>query len=189
MRSYIAVAIFMISGAPASMVSAQAANPDVIASEKAAITDLAWMNGNWRGEASTSTPSGMHSVIQTERIGDLLGGTVKLLEGKGFNADGSVVFNAFGVISFDAEKKTYSLHSYAMGREGSFPMERTSTGYVWSIPAGPSTIRYTATLHEGIWTEVGDRIVDGKPPMRFFEMNLKRLGTSDWPTNGSLSPK
>lgn len=128
-------------------------------------------------------------MTQTERIGDLLDGSVKLLEGKGFNADGSVGFNAFGVISYDAAAKTYSLHSYAQGREGSFCLQPTATGYVWEIPAGPITIRYTATLKDGVWNEVGDRIIPGKPPQRFFEMNLKRVGDSDWPRAGSMQPK
>ena len=150
---------------------------------------LSWMDGNWQGPAETTTPNGPHRVTQTERIGNLLGGTIKLLEGKGFTADGSIGFNAFGVVSYDADAKTYSLHSYALGREGSFALTPTATGYVWEIPAGPATIRYTATLKDGLWTEVGDRIVGDNPPQRFFEMNLTRMGDSDWPVAGSLTPK
>lgn len=131
----------------------------------------------------------MHRVTQTERIGNLLGGTIKLLEGKGFNADGTTGFNAFGVVSYDPAAKTYSLHSYAMGRERSFPLKPTASGYVWEIAAGPATIRYTATLKDGVWNEVGDRIVGNNPPQRFFEMNLKRVGDSNWPTAGSLTAK
>lgn len=188
MRS-IALCLVALASMPTAAAIAQQADPAAISSQKAAIADLSWMDGKWRGEASTSGPTGVHRAIQTERIGNLLGGTVKLLEGKGFNADGSVGFNAFGVISYDPAAKTYALHSYAQGREGSFPLEPTPTGYVWQIPAGPTTIRYTATLKDGVWNEVGDRIVAGKPPQRFFEMNLKRLGGSEWPAAGSMSRK
>ncbi len=37
-------------------------------------------------------------------------------------------------------------------------------------------MRYTATIQEDLWQEVGYRIIPGKQPIRFFEMNLKRIG-------------
>jgi hypothetical protein len=51
------------------------------------------------------------------------------------------------------------------------------------------TIRYTAVIKDGAWREVGDRIIPGKDPIRFFEMNLKRIGDSDWPGGGAISQK
>jgi len=60
---------------------------------------------------------------------------------------------------------------------------------VWEIPAGPMTIRYTAVIKDGGWLEVGDRIIPGKEPVRFFEMNLKRVGDSDWPVSGTIPMK
>ena len=50
------------------------------------------------------------------------------------------------------------------------------------------TIRYTATIKGGSWLEVGDRILPGKEPVRFFEMNLKRIGDTTWPAAGRCSP-
>lgn len=174
----------------AASAPAQAQNADQtsIAAQRAAIAVLSWMDGEWRGEAVTQSPSGPHRVTQTERIGSLLGGSIKLVEGKGFNRDGTVGFNAFGVIAFDPRTKAYTLHSWAQGREGNFALEATSSGYVWRIPAGPGTIVYTAKVKDGHWNEVGDRIVPGKPPQRFFEMNLTRLGDGRWPAGGGLTP-
>ena len=169
--------------------AAQTADPAILQAERDALAKLAWMDGAWRGEAVTGTGSSAHHVTQTERIGPLLGGTVKLLEGKGFNGNGSVGFNAFGVISYDPASRRYTLHSYAQGHAGDFVLTPTDTGYVWEIPLGPMTIRYTATLQDGIWTEVGDQIVAGQPPRRFFEMNLRRFGDSAWPAAGGLGPK
>jgi hypothetical protein len=40
----------------------------------------------------------------------------------------------------------------------------------WSIPAGPATIRYTAVIRNGVRKKVGDRVMPGKDPVRFFEM-------------------
>ena len=50
-------------------------------------------------------------------------------------------------------------------------------------------IRYTAVIKDGAWREVGDQIAPGKEPARFFEMNLKRVGDTDWPAGGAISPK
>jgi hypothetical protein len=65
----------------------------------------------------------------------------------------------------------------------------TGDGYVWEIPAGPATIRYTAVIKDGTLHEVGDRIVPGKDPVRFFDMTLKRVGDTDWPAGGAIPMK
>ncbi len=169
--------------------AAQNADGDMLTQEQAAIGKLSWMDGTWRGPATTRGPAGEHKIIQTERIGNMLGGTIKVIEGKGFNPDGSVGFNAFAVISYDPATKRYSFRSYAQGRSGTFVISPTADGYVWEVPAGGATIRYTATLTKGVWTEVGDRIVAGQQPQRFFEMVLTRVGDSDWPAAGGMTRK
>ena len=115
-----------------------------------------------------------------------LDGSIKVIEGRGYNVDGSVGFNAFGIISYDPATKVYTLHSHAMGQVGDFVIKPTADGYVWEIPAGPMTIRYTAVIKDGTLREVGDRIMPGKEPVRFFEMNLKRVGDTDWPAAGAI---
>lgn len=162
----------------------------LLKAQREAMAPLAFMDGVWRGPAWTILQSGeKHNITQTERIGPFLDGTVKVIEGRGYNADGSVGFNAFGTISYNPTNKVYTLHSYAQGNVGDFALNRTGDGYVWEIPAGPMTIRYTAVIKDGAWREVGDRIMPGKDPIRFFEMNLKRVGDTAWPAAGAVSPK
>lgn len=162
----------------------------VMAAQREALARLAFMDGVWRGPAWTLLPSGeKHAVTQTERIGPFLDWTVKVIEGRGYDADGKVTFNAFGTVFYDPSTKRFTLHSYALGNVGDFALTPSSDGFVWEIPAGPVTIRYTATIKEGTWKEVGDRIAPGKDPVRFFEMTLKRIGDSDWPAAGAISPK
>lgn len=182
------VAAVIICAASGTGAHAQDADPQAMAAEKSALAELSWMDGTWRGEAVIQTRNGPHKITHTERVGLLLDGSIRLVEGKGFNPDGSVGFNALGVISFDPQTSAYSFHSYALGHEGNFVFKPTTGGYVWEVPAGPMTIRYTATLKGGIWNEVGERIVAGQAPQRFFEMNLKRTGDSDWPMVGSQRP-
>ncbi len=158
--------------------------------QREAMMSFARMDGAWRGTAWTILPGGAkHEVIQTERIGTLLDGTIRLVEGRGYNADGSTAFNAFGVIAYDPQKKSYTLRSHAQGRYGEFSIKPTADGYVWEIPAGPMIIRYTATFKEGAFREIGERIVEGKEPARFFEMNLTRVSDSAWPGAGAIPPK
>src|SRR6185503_9710455 len=165
-------------------------DPNLIAAQKEAMAPLAFMDGVWRGPAWTILASGeKHSITQTERIGPFLDGSVKVIEGRGYDPDGKVTFNAFGTISYDPAKRAYTLHSYAQGYVGDFALKATSDGYVWEIPAGQMTIRYTCVVKDGAWREVGDRIMPGKDPVRFFEMNLKRVGDTTWPAGGAISPK
>ena len=162
----------------------------LIAAQKEAMVPLAYMDGVWRGPAWTILPSGeKHNITQTERIGPFLDGSVKVIEGRGYDPDGKVTFNAFGTISYDSARKAYTLHSHAMGYVGDFALTLTADGYTWEIPAGPTTIRYAAVVKDGVWKEVGDRIAPGKEPVRFFEMNLKRVGDTTWPSAGAIPPK
>ena len=163
----------------------------LIAAQKEAMLKFAFMDGVWRGPAYTILPSGVkHSITQTERIGPFLDGSVKVLEGRGYEADGRVSFNAFGTISYDVAKKIYTLHSYAQGFSGDFVFTPTPNGYVWEIPAGPGvTIRYTAVVKDGTFKEVGDTIVAGKEPVRTFEMVLKRVSDTDWRAAGAVPQK
>jgi hypothetical protein len=162
----------------------------LIAAEREAMVPLAFMDGIWRGTAWTILPSGeKHTITQTERIGPFLDGSVKVIEGRGYDPDGKVTFNAFGTISYNPATRAYTMHSHAQGNVGDFVLTPSADGYVWDIPAGPMTIRYTAVVKEGAWREVGDRVTPGKEPVRFFEMNLKRVGDTDWPAAGAVSPK
>jgi len=81
------------------------------------------------------------------------------------------------------------MHSNAMGHVGDFVLTPTPDGFTWEIPAGPMTVRYTAIVKDGTWREVGDRVAPGQDPVRFFEMNLKRIGDIDWSAGGAISPK
>ncbi len=180
---HLALAALLSLSAAAGVAAQPGPDPAaMLAAQKQALAPLAWMDGEWRGEARTTGMDGKtHVVVQTERIGPLLDGTIKLIEGRGYNADGSTGFNAFAVLSYDVAEKKFHFRSHAMGRSGDFAFEPGASGYVWTIPAGPMTIRYTATLADGAWHEVGERVTDGKPPVRFFEMTLRRLGDSAWP--------
>ena len=189
---FVEFAIFILTAGLSLTVSAQERyDPAVqIAAQRQAMASLAMMDGVWRGPAWTILPSGQkHSITQTERIGPFLDGSVKVLEGRGYESAGRVGFNAFGIISYDPATHAYNLHSHAQGRVGDFVLKPTADGYVWEIPAGPMVLRYTAVIKDGAWLEVGDRVLPGREPVRFFEMNLKRVGDNTWPAAGAVPPR
>jgi hypothetical protein len=161
-----------------------------LAAQREAMKAFSAMDGAWRGTAVTTLPSGeKRTITQTERIGPFLDGSVKVIEGRGYDEADKVVFNAFGVISYDPARKTYSLRSHAMGMSGDFAFKPTRDGYDWEIPAGSMTIRYSATIRDGTLREVGDRVLPDGRVIRFFEMNLKRVGDTDWPAANPVSPR
>jgi hypothetical protein len=162
----------------------------LIAAQREGMARLAFMDGVWRGSAWTTLPSGeKHTITQTERVGPFLDGSVRVVEGRGYEPDGRVSFNAFAVISYRPDTRVYTMRSYAQGYVGDFVVTPTAEGFVWEIPAGPTTIRYTAVIKDGTWREVGDRIMPGKEPVRFFEMQLTRVGDTSWPAAGAVEPR
>lgn len=193
MRWFLFLAAPAVLGAlsvPSAPAMAQETDHAAIAEQQAAMAKLSWMFGVWRGPGSGFTRAGPYQVTQTERIGTFLDGTLVVIEGKGFSPDGKVAFNAFAVISYDPVAKAYMMRSYALGHHGDFALTLIDHGYVWEIPAGPgATIKYTMTLKNETWNEVGDYVAGGQPPRRIFEMNLQRVGDTDWPQAGSILPK
>lgn len=191
-RTLTAVFAVLVAAGLSGQASSQA-QPDfegLMAAQRKAMTALDFLDGTWRGPAEIATPSGEKlSLTQTERVGPMLDGGVKVIEGRGYESDGSVGFNALAVVSYDPEKRAYMMRSYARGLVGDFPLTVKPDGFVWEIPAGPATIRYTADIKDGTWHEIGERIMAGTEPVRFHEMTLKRVGDTDWPAAGAPGPK
>lgn len=157
--------------------------------QREAMARLPAMDGVWRGTAWTELGPGKKiTVTQTERVGSFLEGTIRVIEGRGYSADGSLEFNALAILSFDPATESYNLRSYAMGRSGDFPVVLTESGMKWTIEAGPMKIVYTAEIDGYTWTEVGDRIMPDGETVRFFEMTLTRIADTTWPGEGAPGP-
>jgi hypothetical protein len=161
-----------------------------LAAQKQALEALAGLDGTWRGPVWTLRPDGTrHEGTQTERVGPMLDATVRVIEGRGYEADGKVAFNAFAIVSFDPDTKALTMRSYAQGRSGDFPVTVRPDGLSWEIPAGPATIRYTATIAGDSWHETGHVLVKGQEPQQILDMTLTRIGDTDWPAGGAVGAK
>lgn len=191
-RSLCATALWcaLATASPASFSAGPPDSASLLAAQRQSMEPLGILDGTWRGPAKIIMPDGKELLLtQTERVGSFLGGTVKVIEGRGYAQDGTSPFNAFAVISYAPQTRKYNFRSYAQGHSGDFPIEVRPDGFTWTIKAGPATLRYTATVKDGVWFEIGERIVEGQAPVKTFEMTLRRIGSTDWPAGGAVPPQ
>ena len=161
--------------------------------QRAAMAPLAWMGGGWRGHASVSERSGRIEMTQTERVGPFLEGSVMVVEGKAFGADGRPNgFNALAVISYDPDAKAYTFTSYAQGYAQAVPFTVRPDGWSWERSAGPGrTLHYATSNAGGRWTEVGTMTGPQMPaPVEIFRAELDRMSAdAAWPAAGAMTPR
>jgi hypothetical protein len=174
-----------------SSIAAGPADVNLLQSQRTAVSKLAFLDGTWRGQATIFNADGSTlKITQTERVGPMLDGTLRVIEGRGYRADGALQFNAFAVVSFAVDTKKYTMRSYAQGYVGDFPLEVRDDGFVWTLPAGPAKLRYTAMIKDDVWTEIGERLVEGSAPVKTFEMRVTRISkNADWPVAGAVLAK
>jgi len=151
---------------------------------------LAMMQGVWSGPAHGVGYGGKaYDITQTERVGPMLDGQVLVIEGRGYEADGSVAFNALGVISWKAETNGYEFRAYNGGRAVTAPLTVDGKVASWEMPAGPNAVmRFTMDFSAGTWHETGRYIVPGAAPVTTLDMTLTRRGDTDWPAAGAVTP-
>lgn len=185
-----ATAAAILIAAPVRVSAQVPVQPGGSAAQREAVGALDFLDGEWRGQAVVHGPGGSETLIQTERVGSLLGGSIKVIEGRGYAADGSTVFNALAVLSWNEREGRYAFRSYANGYSGDYRFERTEDGFRWETPAGPNArIEYVATVRDGTWHEVGTWVTEGQPPRPMIEMRLTRVGETSWPAAGAVSPR
>lgn len=161
----------------------------LLARQRDAMKALAQLDGTWRGSAKIHLPGGVKELTQTERVGPMLDGAIKVIEGRGYGADGRTEFNAFAVVRYDVASGRYRMNSNAQGHAGDFEFEARPDGFVWRMVFGPVTIRHTAVVKDGRWDELSERLMDGQPPVKLAELSLRRLGDTDWPAAGAVPPR
>ena len=161
-----------------------------IAAQKTAMRVLSKLDGTWRGKARILGMDGKWTEhAQTERVGTTLDSALKLIEGRGYDANGKLVFHAVATLGYDARKKAYAFRTNSRGEIGDFAFTASDSGFVWEIPTPAFTMRYTAVIRDGRWHEVGDRIFKEGQPVRSFEMDVTRVGDTDWPAGGAVPPR
>jgi hypothetical protein len=161
----------------------------LLAPHRWAMSSLAGLDGVWRGEGSTLSASGDRTTFtQTIRVGSLGDGALKLLEGHSFGPDGRAYGYNVEIISYKPSTRVYSLRLYAQGNTGDVPIVPQPGGFTLEYSDGPATVRFTITVTKDAWNEVAERRAPGQTPVRFLELNLRRLSDTDWPAAGAVRP-
>jgi hypothetical protein len=95
---------------------------------------------------------------------------------------GSVVHQAFVVVSFDEKAKRYRFQAYTdrgSYTEAEAKVEDGKLEWGFRIPQA-GEVRYTITVTEnGRWFEIGEISSDGKQWRKSFEMTLERVTASN----------
>ncbi len=154
--------------------------PDV-AAQRAAMKKLGFLTGEWSGTArifrSADQPL---ELVQTEHAQYVLDGLLLQIEGTGRSkGDGQAALQAFGIISYDDEARTYRFRAFNDGRwlESDVKLADNGRGISWGFSLGDihtsSVLRIDANGH---WTEQHQIAIGAQPPRRFIEVDVSKTG-------------
>jgi hypothetical protein len=150
--------------------------PNTREAQLAAMKKLSRMAGTWTGTGSMQMGANDHRESKvTESIQPKLDGLLLVVDGIGKNAAGDTVHQAFGVISYDGFKNEYKFAAYTKeGYNVLADAKVEGNQFIWSFDTRGASIRYTATVTNDEWVEVGERSTDKQTWVKFFEMKLKK---------------
>ena len=162
------------------VISLVAFTQDFKAAAQKEMQKMSFMIGEWQGEGWVMTPGGKEFSSVNEAISYDLDSTVISLRGVGMADKGGVevkVHDAIGVLYFDPFQRKFGMSSWiSKGMHTDANVELLGEGKLkWWFEAGPAgTIRYTMTIANNEWVEIGEMSQDGENWRQFFEMTLKR---------------
>jgi hypothetical protein len=178
------IAALLLAGTAAAQdaTSARVADTPLSHARPDATSALAMFDGVWIGPARMTGRDGSVTTFeQMERIGPMLNGEIRVMEGKARDADGRTLFNAFTVFSATDDGQI-EMRSHIYGDQSARLIEPKSDGYVWRTQTAVGTMVYDITVRDGVWHETGViELPDGRR-VAFFEMTLTRVGDTDWPS-------
>lgn len=132
--------------------------------------------GNWEGEGYIidNKTRERKSFVQKEEMRYELDSTIISIKGVG-TSDGKIVHDARAIICPADSSNQFEFYSFlADGRKGKFLMEKEGEIIRWFIEVPQGTIRYTITLKENEYHEVGEFGVE-ENWYPFMEMNLRKV--------------
>jgi streptogramin lyase len=141
--------------------------------------------GTWQGTATHSMPGQAEpsEVDMVEKVQWKMGESALLIEGRGVMKDETgaekVVHDAMAVIRFDPRTHKLMFHAFKVGEPANVAeLELLDNGDMrWFLePAPGRMVRFTISLTDDTWTEIGEFSPDGGVNyMPFMQMNLKRV--------------
>ena len=153
-------------------------SPDLEA-QRTAMRRLEFLVGTWAGEARITSGAGETTELaQREEAGYKLDGLILVIEGIGRTKSGvAPVLQAFGVISYEDETKTYRMRAFNDGRflEANVKLLEEGKGMAWGFALGEIKTKSVMRINEkDEWTELHEIIIGSQPPKRLMEIAVRR---------------
>ncbi len=144
-----------------------------------AMKRVAFLVGEWEGEATMRMMGEEHEIRGTESVESRVDGLALIIEGRHWQAGGSpehLQHHALAVLTYDPEAGHYRFRTQlAQGGQSDATGQMTGDAFRWSMKNPQGEIRFTIRLNEkGDWVELGEMSRDGEEWVSFFEMTMRR---------------
>lgn len=157
--------------------TAAAQDQSVIDAKKAEMKKIEKLAGQWKGSGWIQRGAERDTFTGTETVQKKLDGLALLVEGSFSNPEGKAIHQTLAVLSSNDKMNGYVFATYlANGITGIQDFQVLGDHFQWgfAIP-GVGTVRYTITVTDAAWSEIGEFSRDGKSWIRNFEMKLDRV--------------
>ncbi|NVK52087.1 MAG: hypothetical protein HWD85_04075 [Flavobacteriaceae bacterium] len=146
------------------------------------VKQLDFMIGEWEGTSWMMTRKGKENSVVKEKAEYKLGKSIIVVEGIGTKTDTiknntTTIHNAFGIISYDSEKKRLLMNAYKNGESTLSEIKFIANKVIqWGMEnTNGSKVRFTVDFSaKDKWTEIGEFSRDGINWTKFLEMKLTR---------------
>jgi hypothetical protein len=102
---------------------------------------------------------------------------IVVIEGVGrTKTGGQPLLQAFGIVSYDDESKTYRLRAFNDGRflETEVKLMEEAKGMTWGFALGEVKTKSVLWINEnGEWTELAEIAAGSQAPKKLFELNVR----------------
>lgn len=145
-----------------------------------AMRKVSFLAGRWEGSGWFQMgPGPKEEFTQSEVVEPKLDGAILLVEGIGTSKANpqKQLHHALAVIAYDPVAMEYRFSTFVAGRPPLSTQANVGENtFIWAFQPQPNTnIRYTITVNDGTWHEIGEYSADAKSWRQFFEMRLKKL--------------
>ena len=151
--------------------------PDLNA-QRSAMGKLEFLVGKWSGEARLLRgPDKWVDLHQSEEAQYKLDGLILIIEGVGrAKTDGQTVLQAFAIISYDDESRTYQMRAFNDGRflETNVKLLEGAMGMTWGFTLGEIRTHSVLRINESNeWTELAEIEIGSQPPRKLWELTVR----------------
>lgn len=158
--------------------SAFGQSPAALQQEK--MKGLQFFAGSWKGEGWMIMHDGKkHHFDQTEVVQPKFNGGVLMIEGFGTDQETKKpIHDALAYLTYDVLKQQYRFTAMTgMGyMTDTAPEVKDNVGYTWSMDNPRYMVKFSLTLDQGDWFEIGEISTDkGVTWIKNFEMRLKKV--------------